>query len=426
METVNPLPPNYYNFEIKGLSGPDGEKAWPKKYPFCAGVFQSPIDFYEDILQYDSNLLPLEFIGYNVPSTDQFTLINNGHSVKMYLSPAMCIRNLPFEYTASQLHLHWGNRNKSEGSEHTVSGKHFAAELHIVHYNSEKYPDIAAAMDKADGLAVLAVFLEIGPFNPSYEKIFRHFRNVKYKDQKVLVPGFNIQELLPDRLDEYYRYEGSLTTPPCYPSVLWTVFRHPLLALETAMYCTESDDPEPLEMVDNFRNVQEFRERLVFISFHEGFVVSVVIACILGVLIILAVAFWLLKKKRFGMILGKITTVMKDDTRYTKGCLNMMTQKCHAVKADINEFLDKAHRICRGIVDDTAGVPSGFCCSKRCARSLDRHLNLISFEKPAQNSNLLLCFIVLQHPQKENCTSDACAKPSGLLRFKDCLGTENI
>lgn len=41
----------------------------------------------------------------------------------------MHIRNLPFEYTASQLHLHWGNRNKSEGSEHTVSGKHFAAEV---------------------------------------------------------------------------------------------------------------------------------------------------------------------------------------------------------------------------------------------------------------------------------------------------------
>lgn len=36
------------------------------------------------------------------------------------------------------------------------------------------------------------------------------------------------------------------------------------------MYCTERDDPEPLEMVDNFRNVQEFHERLVFISFHEG------------------------------------------------------------------------------------------------------------------------------------------------------------
>ncbi|NXS99244.1 CAH12 anhydrase, partial [Jacana jacana] len=257
--------------------GPDGEKAWPKNYHFCGAVFQSPIDFHKDILQYDSNLLPLELIGYNVPSNQQFTLINNGHSVKMYLLPTMHIRNLPFEYTASQLHLHWGNRNKSEGSEHTISGKHFAAELHIVHYNSEKYPDITAAMDKPDGLAVLAILLEIGPFNPSYEKIFRHFQKVKYKDQTVPVPGFDVRELLPDTLDEYYRYAGSLTTPPCYPSVLWTVFRHPVkISQEQAslnaasMYCTGSDDPEPLEMVNNFRSVQEFHERLVFISFREG------------------------------------------------------------------------------------------------------------------------------------------------------------
>lgn len=45
-------------------------------------------------------------------------------------------------------------------------------------------------------------------------------------DQKVQVPGFNVRALLPARLDEYYRYDGSLTTPPCYPSVLWTVFRN--------------------------------------------------------------------------------------------------------------------------------------------------------------------------------------------------------
>uniref|UniRef100_A0A8C3TG40 Carbonic anhydrase n=1 Tax=Chelydra serpentina TaxID=8475 RepID=A0A8C3TG40_CHESE len=257
--------------------GPDGEKTWPKKYPFCGGVFQSPIDFHNDILQYDTTLLPLELVGYNVSSTDHFMLTNNGHSVRMSLFPTMHIRNLPFQYTATQLHLHWGNRNKPEGSEHTVSGRHFAAELHIVHYNSDKYPDVTAAIDKSDGLAVLAVLIERGPFNPSYEKIFSHFQNVKYKDQVALVSGFDIQELLPDQLDEYYRYEGSLTTPPCYPSVLWTVFRHPvkvsqeqLLALETALYCTQPNDPAPLEMVNNFRHIQEFDERLVSVSFRQG------------------------------------------------------------------------------------------------------------------------------------------------------------
>ncbi|XP_074989102.1 carbonic anhydrase 12 isoform X3 [Caretta caretta] len=109
--------------------GPDGEKTWPKKYPFCGGMFQSPIDFHNDILQYDTTLLPLELVGYNVSSTDHFMLTNNGHSVRMSLFPTMHIRKLPFQYTATQLHLHWGNRNKPEGSEHTVSGRHFAAEF---------------------------------------------------------------------------------------------------------------------------------------------------------------------------------------------------------------------------------------------------------------------------------------------------------
>ena len=34
----------------------------------------------------------------------------------------------------------------------------------------------------------------------------------------------------------------------------------------------------------------------------------------------------------------------------------MRTQKCPAVKADIDGFLDKAHRTYTGIVDDTAGI----------------------------------------------------------------------
>ncbi|XP_053128814.1 carbonic anhydrase 12 isoform X2 [Hemicordylus capensis] len=272
-----PLQPQPQQGSKWSYIGSDGEKVWPQKYPFCGRGFQSPIDFHNDILQYDSTLLPIELQGYNVSSTEQFLLTNNGHSVKMSLSPMMHIRSLPSQYSAAQLHLHWGNQNKPEGSEHTIGGKHFAAELHIVHYNSERYPDMASAMDKSDGLAVLAILIETGPFNPSYEKIFSHFQSVKYKDQETSVQGFNIQELLPDKLDEYYRYEGSLTTPPCYPSVLWTVFRKPvqisqeqLLALETALYCTQPNDPAPLEMVDNFRGVQEFDERLVSVSFRQG------------------------------------------------------------------------------------------------------------------------------------------------------------
>ncbi|KAM6262316.1 mutS protein homolog 4 isoform 2-T2 [Porphyrio hochstetteri] len=63
-----------------------------------------------------------------------------------------------------------------------------------------------------------------------------------------------------------------------------------------------------------------------------------------------------LEDTRFGIILEKIATVINDDTRYTKGCLSMRTQKCYAVKPNINEFLDIARRTYTEIVDDIAGM----------------------------------------------------------------------
>ncbi|XP_053549161.1 mutS protein homolog 4 [Bombina bombina] len=65
-----------------------------------------------------------------------------------------------------------------------------------------------------------------------------------------------------------------------------------------------------------------------------------------------------LEDHRFGLILDKIKTVINDDTRHTKGCLNMRTQKCYAVKPNINEFLDIARRTYAEIVDDIAGMIS--------------------------------------------------------------------
>ncbi|XP_053326326.1 mutS protein homolog 4 [Spea bombifrons] len=65
-----------------------------------------------------------------------------------------------------------------------------------------------------------------------------------------------------------------------------------------------------------------------------------------------------LEDKRFDIILEKIRSVVNDDTRYTKGCLNMRTQKCYAVRPNINEFLDIARRTYAEIVDDIAGMIS--------------------------------------------------------------------
>lgn len=61
---------------------------------------------------------------------------------------------------------------------------------------------------------------------------------------------------------------------------------------------------------------------------------------------------------RFDVILEQIKTVINDDTTYLKGSLHMRTQKCYAVRPDVNEFLDIARRAYTEIVDDIAGANS--------------------------------------------------------------------
>ncbi|XP_076835173.1 mutS protein homolog 4 isoform X2 [Brachyhypopomus gauderio] len=63
-----------------------------------------------------------------------------------------------------------------------------------------------------------------------------------------------------------------------------------------------------------------------------------------------------LEDSRFESILAQIKTVINDDTSYTKGSLNMRTQKCYAVRPNVNEFLDIARRAYTEVVDDIAGL----------------------------------------------------------------------
>ncbi|XP_058854552.1 carbonic anhydrase 12-like isoform X2 [Acipenser ruthenus] len=295
-------------------TGLEGKYNWPKKHPYCGGVSQSPIDIRNELLQYDPALQPVEVRGYN-NCTEPLTLINNGHSVKMSLPSTMYISSLPHRYSAAQLHLHWGSTDHLGGSEHTINGKQYPAEMHIVHFNSDKYSNLSTAVDKADGLAVMGVFIDVGAFNPVFDHILSHLGSVRYRDQVVQIPAFNIFNLLPERLDEFYRYDGSLTTPPCYPSVLWTVFRNPvrisqeqLLSLQTVLYSTYVNEPISLKMNQNYRHPQETNERHVVVSFRDeltilhwnlGVILAITLAAVLGaVLIVALIVFMLIKKSK--------------------------------------------------------------------------------------------------------------------------------
>uniref|UniRef100_A0A8C5RE24 Carbonic anhydrase n=1 Tax=Laticauda laticaudata TaxID=8630 RepID=A0A8C5RE24_LATLA len=162
----------------------------------------------------------------------------------------------PQPYQAAQLHLHWGSGHTRPGSEHTVDGHRYAGEIHVVHYSS-RFKSFQEAASEPGGLAVLAAFL-----------------------QDTAVAGFDVAKLLPYDLGRYFRYNGSLTTPPCYQTVNWTVFNQ-TVRLSQEQVCAPwssslpplnplpplGDDEEPIQ--NNFRLLQGLYGRTVLSSFHS-------------------------------------------------------------------------------------------------------------------------------------------------------------
>uniref|UniRef100_K1RTP5 Carbonic anhydrase n=1 Tax=Magallana gigas TaxID=29159 RepID=K1RTP5_MAGGI len=67
-------------------------------------------------------------------------------------------RNPNEEYILADLHIHLG-KEKDVGSEHSIDGKFYPMEAHMVFYNS-KYGDISQAKPKDDGLVVIGVMIK--------------------------------------------------------------------------------------------------------------------------------------------------------------------------------------------------------------------------------------------------------------------------
>lgn len=92
---------------------------------------------------------------------------------------------------------------------------------------STAFAEVDEALGRPGGLAVLAAFLQEGPEeNSAYEQLLSHLEEIAEEDSETWVPGLDVSALLPSDLSRYFRYEGSLTTPPCAQGVIWTVFNH--------------------------------------------------------------------------------------------------------------------------------------------------------------------------------------------------------
>ncbi|KAG1970956.1 carbonic anhydrase 14 [Pimephales promelas] len=248
------------------------QERWLSAFEHCRGKSQSPINIDTRKVFYEPRLPAIQLEGYDLTGSPALTLFNNGHTLQLSLPSSMrIVTGFDHVYVAAQLHFHWGT-TADPGSEHTVDKVHFPAEIHVVHYNS-KYANLIEAASKADGLAVLGGFIGIGLHeNDNYEKILSALKDISKEESNTEIPGFNVRHLLPNSLEGFYRYAGSLTTPPCFQTVSWTLFndsirvsRRQLAALEDSLK-TEHNKL----LSKNFRAPQLLHGRKVLTSFRTA------------------------------------------------------------------------------------------------------------------------------------------------------------
>jgi carbonic anhydrase len=164
------------------------------------GSQQSPIDIEATI----KSRLPALGINW-AKSAD--TIVNNGHTIQLNFAAGSTMTLGDVRYKLLQLHFH-------RPSEHLIAGKNFPTEAHFVH------------RAESGALAVIGVLMASGTPNAAFSRIVS---TMPANEGPAVKADARIDPhaLLPARLG-YYRYPGSLTTPPCSEIVEWLVLTAPV------------------------------------------------------------------------------------------------------------------------------------------------------------------------------------------------------
>jgi carbonic anhydrase len=189
-----------------GYQGADGAENWGKLHPdfaLCsAGKNQSPIDI-TNTLDADTPAITFNY------SANGSEVIHNGHTIQVNFAAGSSITLRGNTYQLKQFHFH-------SPSENLIDGKSYPLEGHLVH------------SDDKGNLAVIGVMFNVGEANPVLSAVWAVMPE-KAGGKNPLSAPVNAAGLLPSDQD-YYRFNGSLTTPPCSEGVTWIVMKQAMTA----------------------------------------------------------------------------------------------------------------------------------------------------------------------------------------------------
>jgi carbonic anhydrase len=189
------------HWDYSGEAGPQNWAKLTPEFQACNGENQSPVNLDGFI---EAELAPLQ-VDYRNGASE---VANNGHTVQVAYEPGSTLTLDGKTFELIQFHFHMPSENQIKGQSYPLEG-------HLVH------------ADQNGNLAVVAVMFKAGEQNAVLASLWKT-PPAEGKKQPV-APRVNIRQMLPDDLD-YYRFNGSLTTPPCSEGVRWLVLKQPIVA----------------------------------------------------------------------------------------------------------------------------------------------------------------------------------------------------
>jgi carbonic anhydrase len=217
-----------------GYEGNKAPENWSKlstEFASCeTGRNQSPINIDRTL---DADLKPLK-VFQRFPASD---IINTGHSIQVNFKQGNILALDGVLYQMKQLSFH-------SPSENTIHGKSYPLEAQILH------------SDVKGNLAILSIMFEEGKANEALGRLWQQMPvNVGVP---VVLKGRVLPSELVSQVNEYFRYNGSITTPPCSEGVSWVVLKTPMTASTAQVEAFKK-----VMQTQNNRPMQELNGRFV-------------------------------------------------------------------------------------------------------------------------------------------------------------------
>ncbi|XP_078180231.1 dioscorin DB3L-like [Carex rostrata] len=225
-----------YSYTPGAIDGPEHWGELSDEWQTCGtGLAQSPIDISTQSVEEQPNLGSL--VKSYWPS--RATLKRRSHHIELkWKNEAGSIFINDTKYDLTQLHWHYP-------SEHTIDGKRYDMEMHVVHKSSD------------NKTAVIGILYEYGHPDSFLTRLEPYIRSMSLTKSKEEPIGIVNPEYAMGFGKKYYRYMGSLTTPPCTEGVVWTiakkvksVSREQVQMLKEAVDNGSEDNARPLQNIN--------------------------------------------------------------------------------------------------------------------------------------------------------------------------------